>query len=211
MNAKPNHSDAVVYIVDDDVQARCAVATLVEAMNLPTIGHDSAEDFLAKYDGRRPACLVTDVRMLGMSGLELQEELRRRGINLSVVVITGFATTASTVRAMRHGALTLLEKPCADDELWEAIRDGLAADRLAVAAAQARDEMRQRFATLTAKERDVLAMVAGGDANKIIAKRMNVSLRTVELHRQNIFTKTGADSLAELVRMVVSLESDAGT
>lgn len=211
MNANYAEVEPVVYIVDDDEQARRSVATLVKTMNLAAICFESAEEFLAAYDGRRPACLVTDVRMLGMSGLELQEELHRRGLKLSVVVVTGFATTAGTVRAMRHGALTLLEKPCADGELWEAIRDGLTADRLAVVADQALDDVRRRFATLTAKEREVLALVAAGDANKIIARRMNVSLRTVELHRQNIFTKTGADSLAELVRMVVSLESDSET
>jgi FixJ family two-component response regulator len=146
--------------------------------------------------------------MLGMSGLELQEELVRRGVNISVVVLTGFATTAGTVRAMRNGALTLLEKPCRDDELWEAVRNGLAADREAVAEEQAREETRRRFESLTPKEREVLALISAGDANKIVARKMNVSLRTVELHRQSVFTKMGADSLAELVRMVVSLESD---
>jgi two-component system, LuxR family, response regulator FixJ len=202
------NDEPVVYVVDDDVQALRAVTTLVEAMGLPTFGYNSAEEFLTAYDGRRPACLVTDVRMLGMSGLELQEELVRRAVNISVVVLTGFATTAGTVRAMRNGALTLLEKPCRDDELWEAIRNGLAADREAVAEEQAREETRRRYESLTPKEREVLALISAGDANKIVARKMNVSLRTVELHRQSVFTKMGADSLAELVRMVVSLESD---
>jgi FixJ family two-component response regulator len=201
------NDEPVVYVVDDDVQALRAVTTLVEAMGLPTFGYNSAEEFLTAYDGRRPACLVTDVRMLGMSGLELQEELARRGVNISVVVLTGFATTAGTVRAMRNGALTLLEKPCRDDELWEAIRNGLAADREAVVEEQAREETRRRFESLTPKEREVLTLISAGDANKIVARKMNVSLRTVELHRQSVFTKMGADSLAELVRMVVSLES----
>lgn len=202
------NDEPVVYVVDDDVQARRAVVTLVEAMGLAAIGHDSAEEFLAAYEGRRPACLVTDVRMLGMSGLELQEELIRRGVNISVVVLTGFATTAGTVRAMQNGALTLLEKPCGDDELWEAIRNGLAADREAAAAEQSHEETQRRFATLTAKEREVLSLVTAGDANKIVAKKLGVSLRTVELHRQSVYTKMGADSLAELVRMVVALEGE---
>jgi two-component system, LuxR family, response regulator FixJ len=195
-----------VYVVDDDVQARKAVTTLVEAMGIATFGYNSAEEFLAAYDGRRPACLVTDVRMIGMSGLELQEELIRRGVEMSVVVLTGFATTPGTVRAMRNGALTLLEKPCRDDELWEAIRDGLAEDRRALAAQSSLEEIRGRYEKLTKKERDVLQHVAAGEANKIIAKRLDVSLRTVELHRQNVFQKMGADSLAELVRMVVAIE-----
>jgi len=197
---------SAVYVVDDDAQARKAVTTLIEAMGVTTFGFNSAEEFLAAYDGRRPACLVTDVRMIGMSGLELQEELIRRGVDVSVVVLTGFATTPGTVRAMRNGALTLLEKPCRDDELWEAIRDGLAADRRLHAVQTSIDEIRARYESLTPKERDVLAHVAGGEANKIIAKRLDVSLRTVELHRQNVFQKMGADSLAELVRMVVAIE-----
>lgn len=197
-----------VYVVDDDAQARKAVTTLVEAMGVETIGFNSAEEFLQAYDGRRPACLITDVRMIGMSGLELQEELLKRGVDISVVVLTGFATTPGTVRAMRNGALTLLEKPCRDDELWDAIRNGLAADREAMAAKVEIDEFRRRYSSLTVKERDVLSLVAAGEANKVIARRMSVSLRTVELHRQSVFQKMGADSLAELVRMVVALESE---
>ncbi len=199
---------SAVYVVDDDAQARKAVTTLIEAMGVPTFGFNSAEDFLAGYDGRRPACLVTDVRMIGMSGLELQEELIRRGIDISVVVLTGFATTPGTVRAMRNGALTLLEKPCRDDELWEAVRDGLASDRRAYAIQSNIGEIRRRHDSLTAKERQVLSHVAAGEANKVIARRLDVSLRTVELHRQNVFQKMGADSLAELVRMVVAIEGE---
>jgi two-component system, LuxR family, response regulator FixJ len=206
LNEAENDQSAV-YIVDDDAHARKAVTTLVEAMRLPTFSFDSAESFLAAYDGRRPACLVTDVRMLGMSGLELQEELIRRGITMPVVVLTGFATTPGTVRAMRNGALTLLEKPCRDDELWEAVRNGLAEDRRTTAAGQSRDEIRRRYAGLTPKEREVLAHISAGDANKVVARKLNVSLRTVELHRQSVFQKMDADSLAELVRMVVALEA----
>ena len=113
----------VIFVVDDDDQARKAVMALVGAMGVETRGYSSAEEFLAAYNGRRPACLVTDVRMLGMSGLELQEELLRRGESVPVIVLTAFATTPGTVRAMKNGAVTLLEKPCRDDELWEALQD----------------------------------------------------------------------------------------
>ncbi len=200
---------ATIFVVDDDVQARKAVVTLIEAMGLSVLSYGSAEEFLAAYDGRRPACLITDVRMMGMSGLELQEELIRQGKPMSVIVMTGFANTPGTVRAMKNGALTLLEKPCRDDELWEAIRNGIAADREALAAGQTVEELRRRFATLTAKEREVLKHISAGDANKIVARKMGVSLRTVELHRQSVFQKMGADSLAELVRMVVALEEES--
>ena len=206
MNAAVGH-DPAIYIVDDDALARKAVATLVEAMGLATFSFDSAENFLAAFDGRRPACLVTDVRMLGMSGLELQEELIRMGVTIPVVVWTAFATTPGTVRAMRNRALTLLEKPCRDDELWEAIRDGLAADQEALAAGQQREDVRRRFDSLTPKQREVLALISAGTPNKVVARKLDISLRTVELHRQSVFQKMQADSLAELVRMVVDLET----
>jgi FixJ family two-component response regulator len=197
-----------IYIVDDDAPARKAVATLIEAMGVPTFSYESAEGFLKSYDGRRPACLITDIRMPGMSGLDLQDELARRGTVLPIIVLTGYASTPSTVRAMRNGALTLLEKPCRDDELWDAIREGLAADRKAIALARSRVEIRERFERLSAKERDVLAHICAGDANKVVARKLSVSLRTVELHRQSVFFKMDANSLAELVRMVVLLEGE---
>ncbi len=196
----------VIFVVDDDDQARKAVMVLVGAMGVETRGYPSAEEFLANYDGRRPACLVTDVRMLGMSGLELQEELLRRGASIPVIVLTAFATTPAAVRAMKNGAVTMLEKPCRDDELWEAVRDGLAADRRAIAEGQSLEEIRRRLTTLSAKEHEVLTYITAGDANKVVARKMGVSVRTVEIHRRGVFQKMGADSLAELVRMVVGVE-----
>lgn len=199
----------VVHVVDDDDLARKAVTALIQAMAVENRGYASAEEFLQTYDGERPGCLVTDVRMLGMSGLELQEELVRRGISLPVIVLTAFASTPSTVRAMRNGALTLLEKPCRDDELWEAIRDALATDRAALAIERSRTDARSRLGSLTAKEREVLTLMTAGDANKVVASKLGVSVRTVELHRHSVFQKMGADSLAELVRMIVELEQAA--
>jgi two-component system response regulator FixJ len=206
-------SQAMIYIVDDDQQSRKAVLTLVQPMGIPAESFASAEEFLAAYDGRRPACLVTDVRMLGMSGLELQEQLNALGITISVVVLTAFASTPTTVRAMRNGALTLLEKPCNDDELWEAIRVGLAADETNSKLESNRSELLERLQTLTPKEREVLEYIVAGDANKRVARKLDVSVRTVENHRQKIFQKMRADSLAELVRMAlaagISVESQA--
>jgi two-component system response regulator FixJ len=196
----------VIFVVDDDNQVRKAVMALVGAMGVETRGFVSAEEFLAEYDGRRPACLVTDVRMLGMSGLELQEELLRRGESIPVIVLTAFASTPGTVRAMKNGAVTLLEKPCRDDELWEAVRDALAADRQSLAREQARVDVRRRLDTLTGKEREVMEYITSGDANKVVARKLGCSVRTVELHRRGVFQKMAADSLAELVRMVVAVE-----
>ncbi|MEM8946887.1 MAG: response regulator [Planctomycetota bacterium] len=213
MSASDNANQARVYVVDDDQQACKAVLTLVKTMGLDAQGYESAEDFLAAYDGHRPACLVTDVRMLGMSGLELQEHLNELGISLSVVVLTAFANTNTTVRAMRNGALTLMEKPCDDDLLWESIRAGIAADCEHWEAQQRTATIQQRVDSLTPKERQVLELIVSGDANKVIASRLDVSVRTIENHRQRIFQKMQADSLAELVRMSISVGilTDAGT
>ena len=206
-------SQAMIYVVDDDDQSRKAVLTLVQPLGIPAESYASAEEFLEAYDGRRPACLVTDVRMLGMSGLELQEQLNKLRISISVVVLTAFATTPTTVRAMRNGALTLLEKPCNDDELWEAIRVGLAADERNWQLESSRGALLDRLHTLTPKEREVLEYIVAGDANKVVARKLDVSVRTVENHRQKLFQKMQADSLAELVRMAlaagISVESQA--
>ena len=194
------NDNPIVFVVDDDDQVRKAVVTLVSAMGVKAEGFASAEAFLESYEGQRPACLVTDVRMLGMSGLELQEKLRGKGIHLSVVVLTAFATTPTTVRAMRNGALTLMEKPCQDDELWDAIRAGLASDVKNWEEERRRDSIQERLKSLTPKERQVLQYIVAGDANKVVARKLDVSIRTVENHRQKVFQKMGADSLAELVR-----------
>ncbi len=198
-------NQATVYVVDDDEQACKAVLTLVKTMGLPAESFSSAEEFLAAYDGHRPACLVTDVRMLGMSGLELQEQLNKLGISISVVVLTAYANTNTTVRAMRNGALTLMEKPCDDDLLWESIRTGIATDQQNWEQEQRTSDLRQRLETLTPKEREVLEYIVAGNANKVIANRLDVSVRTIENHRQKIFQKMKADSLAELVRMALAV------
>jgi len=207
MSDESNKDDAKIYVVDDDQQSRKAVLTLLQAMGVPVESFASAEQFLEAYDGHRPACLLTDVRMLGMSGLELQERLNELGITMSVVVLTAFASTHTTVRAMRNGALTLMEKPCDDDELWDAIRMGLATDLKNWVADKKRAEMQQRIDSLTSKERQVLDYIVAGDANKVVARKLDVSVRTIENHRHKIFQKMRADSLAELVRMALAAGS----
>lgn len=192
-----------VYIVDDDGDSREAVESLIGEMKVEYQAYASAEAFLENYDGHRPGCLVTDVRMLHMSGLELQEELNRRGITLSVVVMTGYAETPVVVRAIKNGAITLLEKPCKDHELWDAVRAGLASDARNYEAEQMRTEILERLAALTPAENAVLEKIVDGHANKAIANQLDVSVRTVEVRRQSIFSKLEADSVAELVRLVL--------
>lgn len=205
MISTPTNEEAIVYIVDDDEQVRKALVALVQAMGVASQAYASAEEFLQSFTGRRPACLVTDVRMLGMSGLELQERLLQLGVSMSVIVLTAFATTPTTVRAMRNGALTLMEKPSNDEELWNAIRGGLASDRKNYELELQRSALNERLASLTPKEREVLHLMIAGDANKVIARKLDCSIRTIENHRQKVFHKMEAESLAELVRMAVAL------
>jgi two-component system response regulator FixJ len=196
-----------VYIVDDDDASRESVEMLLAEMKVAFKSYASAESFLEHYAGERPGCLVTDIRMLEMSGLELQEELQRRGTTLSVVVVTGYADTPVIVRAIKNGAITLLQKPCRTHELWDAIREGLAKDAENYGRERAQKELQVRLESLTPAEREVLDMIVEGVPNKAIAKRLDISVRTVEVRRQHVFTKLKANSVAELVQLVLRAQS----
>ena len=197
---------AIVYIVDDEADARDSLEALVRSMGVQTMAFESAEGFLEGFSPSAFGCLVTDHRMVGMNGIELQERLAEAGISLPVIIVTGHANTPMTVRAVKGGAITVLDKPYRDTELVAAIRAGLeknAEDRNRCLEADHVREFAERLATLTPKERQVLDFMVDGLANKVIAKRMDVSVRTIENRRQQIFVKTGTTSLAVLVRLFV--------
>lgn len=202
-------TEATVFVVDDDDQARESVCALIRSMGLAAESFPSGEAFLSAYVEHRPGCLVTDLRMLGMSGLELQEALIKQGITLPVIVITAHPRTSLTVRAMRHGAITLLEKPYEDNDLWDAIREGIQQDKTRRADEVRKREVRERLTSLSEKERVVLYMMVDGLANKVIARKLDVSIRTVESRRHDVFDKMKADSLAELVRMAMMLRDES--
>ncbi|MCO6046316.1 response regulator [Aeoliella sp. ICT_H6.2] len=198
-----------VYIVDDDDASRESVEMLLAEMKVAYQSFESAEAFLESYQGERPGCLVTDVRMLEMSGLELQEELQRRGVTLSVVVVTGYADTPVIVRAIKAGAVTLLQKPARNHELWDAIREGLAKDVENYEQELELRELQSRIDSLTPAESEVLDMIVDGIPNKTIASRLDISVRTVEVRRQHVFSKLKADSLAELVKIVMKTKNSS--
>lgn len=197
-----------VFVVDDDEQARKSVCALVRSMGIHAESFASAEEFLDGYAERRAGCLVTDVRMLGMSGLELQEELNRRNVLLPIIVLTAYARTPLTVRAVKAGAVTVLEKPYEDDDLWDAIRRALAEDAARRARHERRQELSRRLDRLSPSERKVMEWIVQGKPNKSIAKLLDISIRTVENRRREVFEKTGAPSVAELVRMVIEADAD---
>lgn len=200
--------EQVIFVVDDDKRARDSVCALVTSMGLASQAFSSAEDFLEFYTDDQPGCLVTDIRMLGMSGLELQQKLSDMGSLLPVIVLTAFATTPLTVQAIQGGAITLLDKPYLEDDLWNAIRKALAQDARKRVEAAHRQSIRERINELTPSERTVLSYVVAGKPNKVIANRLDVSVRTVENRRSEIYNKLKAESVVDLVRMVIEADAD---
>ena len=201
-----NQRSATVFIVDDDDAVRSSLRLLLKSVGLSAVAYPSARDFLAAWNPDQPSCLVLDVRMPGMSGLELQEELNRRGAIVPVIFITGHGDIAMAVEAMQHGAFDFLQKPFRDQDLIDRIQKAITRDAENRAQLQEKDRIRARYDSLTPREREVLALVTSGKANKVMAGDLGVSQRTVEIHRARVMEKMEAASLAQLVRMVLDLE-----
>jgi FixJ family two-component response regulator len=200
-----------VFIVDDDDAVRGALRLLLKSVGLAATTLSSAQDFLATYDPQQPGCLILDVRMPGMSGLELQQQLNLRGAIIPVIFITGHGDIPMAVDAMQQGAFDFLQKPFRDQDLIDRIQRALAKDQTGRAELRERARIKQRLETLTAREREVLELVTSGKPNKIMAADLGVSQRTVEIHRARVMEKMGASSLAQLVRMVLDLKDGTET
>lgn len=195
-----------IFVVDDDQAARESLLAMVKVKGFDVQGFSSAEEFLSKYQPGWSGCIVTDVRMPGLSGIDFLRQIKSRSIPLPVIVITGFADVQHAVMAMKAGAHTFLEKPCQDQELVSNIEQALAAGREEQNQQRIRHELDSRLATLTEDERQVLTKLIDGLPNKRIASDLDIGLRTVELRRSNIMKKMGASSLAELIRMAIILD-----
>ncbi len=205
-----NQGLPIVFIVDDDEAVRNSLRLLVKSVGLTATALASAQEFLASYDPLQPGCLVLDVRMPGMSGLELQQRLNLRGAVIPVIFITGHGDVPMAVEAMQQGAFDFLQKPFRDQDLMDRIQRALEKDRANRAELGERSHIREQHETLTPREREVLAMVASGKANKAMAADLGLSQRTIEIHRARVMEKMGASSLAQLVRMVLDLEQSDG-
>jgi two-component system response regulator FixJ len=195
--------DPTVFVVDDDRAMRDSLRWLLESVGLSVRTYPTAADFLREYEPSQPGCLVLDVRMPGMSGLDLQAELARRGAGLPTIVVTGHAEVPMAVRAVKAGALDFIEKPFSDQLLLDRVRQALEIDRQDREVRCRRDEARRRLESLTAREREVLALVVAGKANKEIAADLGLSPKTVEVHRARVMSKMAVDSLAELIRVAI--------
>jgi FixJ family two-component response regulator len=198
-----------VYIVDDDDAVRSSLRLLMKSVGLAAQTAASAQDFLATFNADNPGCLVLDVRMPGMSGLELQQQLNLRGAMIPVIFITGHGDIPMAVEAMQHGAFDFLPKPFRDQDLIDRVQRALERDAENRGKTHQKDQIRARFDSLTPREREVLELVTQGKANKVMAGDLGVSQRTVEIHRARVMEKMEARSLAELVRMMMELKATA--
>ncbi len=195
-------ADPVIHIIDDDEAMRDSLDFLLDAASMVTRTYASADDFLAQIETLEPGCIITDVRMPGMSGLELVRVLAERGVPHPVIVITAHGDVTMAVEAMRAGAIDFLEKPFEDEALLGAIRFALSNAPRADQNQAERARLLAILETLSPREQDVLQGVVDGKMNKVIAFELGISPRTVEVYRANMMSKTGARSLSELVRMV---------
>jgi FixJ family two-component response regulator len=191
----------IVFVVDDDVSVRESLRDLLESVGLRVEVFESANAFLAHRQPDAASCLVLDVRLPGLSGLEFQTELTKAGISLPIIFITGHGDIPMSVRAMKSGAVEFLTKPFRDQDLLEAVRAAIERDRARREEEDSLAALKTRFASLTAREKEVIGYVSAGFLNKQIAAEMGISEVTVKVHRRNIMQKMSARSLAELVRM----------
>ncbi|MBY6242045.1 response regulator FixJ [Methylosinus sp. Sm6] len=194
-------SHPIVHVIDDDAAVRDALRMLLKTEGLDVVTHDSALGFLDSVDRAGTGCVVTDVRMPEMTGMELLFKVKEMGLSLLVIVISAHADVPLAVQAMKEGALDLLEKPFDDEALLAAVRQALAFDSGKRAQSSQEQEIARRLTTLTGRENEVLAGLLRGQPNKIIAHELGISVRTVEVHRANVMAKMQAGSLPELVRM----------
>lgn len=198
-------SDSIVFVVDDDAAVLDSLRFLIESVGLQVRTFSSADEFLAAYTPDQPGCLVLDIRMPGMSGLELQEQLAKRGYTLPVIIITAHGDVPSAVRAMHAGAVDFVSKPFNAQSLLDRVHQALAKDAQTRRDAAVRAAIAAKVALLTPREREVMDLVVSGMSNKGIAAQLQLSAKTVETHRARVMEKMEAGSVAELVHMALTL------
>jgi FixJ family two-component response regulator len=208
-SSKDSRRKPVVYIVDDDEGMRRALTVLMTTVGYNAVPFARPTEFLAKFDPNQQSCLVLDVRMPEMSGLEVQQQLNRAGSLLPVILITGHGDIPMAVQAMKDGAFDFLQKPFRDQELLDRINAALKQDSENRQMLEQQADLKHRAESLTPREREVMAMVVDGKANKVIAIDLGLSERTVEIHRANVMEKMGARSVAHLVKMQLKLAGAA--
>ncbi len=199
--------EQVVFVVDDDAAVRDSLRWLMDSVGLRVVPFDSGEAFLDAVTPDREGCVLLDLRMPGLSGLEVHAQLRERGIELPVIVVSGHGDVPMAVRALKSGVVDFIEKPFKDQELLDCVQQALRRDAKQRLQRMRRDELMTRYLTLTPRELDVLRLVVDGQANKVIGTTLGISQKTVETHRARVMEKMAAGSVSELVRMTLVIES----
>jgi two-component system, LuxR family, response regulator FixJ len=194
----------VIHVIDDDDGVRESICALLEAKNYAAVPHRSCEEFLGRYSFESSLCVVADLRLPGMSGLDLQKHLQDLAVNLPFVVITGHGDVTSAVRALKAGAVDFIEKPIDGKLFFAAVEKSVAARLLIYQNHNSASTAQEKVAALTPRERDVLIHIVEGNPNKIIAHQLNISPRTVENHRARLMVKMNVDSVAELVKLALA-------
>jgi two-component system response regulator DctR len=194
--------NSCVYLVDDDEAIRDALSWLLQSRGVGCQPYASAEDFLAVWSPSFSGCLLLDIRMEGMSGPELFDELSQRGNRLPVIFLTGHGDVAMAVAALKKGAFDFVEKPGNENELVNRVIEALQLDEHRRASASTADQVKARLATLTSRERQVMELVLAGKFNKVIADALQISMRTVEVHRSNLFNKMGVKTAVDLAQLL---------
>jgi FixJ family two-component response regulator len=203
-------NDPTVFIVDDDPAVRAGLTALVRSMRLQVEAYASAREFLDAFDVARSGCLLLDVRMPGIGGLELLDQLNREDVPLPAIVMSAYGDVPMVVRAMKAGARDFLEKPCRDQDLWDAIQEALEWDQEHRQRLMLRTKILHRLEHLTAGEHAVLQLLIDGQSNKAIAEALELSVRTIEVRRSKLMKKMRAGFLAELIRLTLSANPDYG-
>jgi FixJ family two-component response regulator len=198
--------EGLVLVIDDDPSVRRSLQMLMESVGLSVETFESAQDFLTRKLPDAPSCLVLDVRLPGLSGLDLQLELSRSGRQIPIIFITGHGDIPLTVRAMKAGAVEFLTKPFREQELLDAVMQGLERDRAARSRRAENADLRKHYEQLTPRECEVLGLIVAGMLNKQIAGELGASEATIKIHRARVMQKMGAQSVADLVRMAEKLE-----
>ena len=204
--AMTTQQEATVFVVDDDPAIRKSLRWLIESVGLKVQTHELASEFLESYSPDYPGCLVLDVRIPGMSGLELQEKLRERDYDIPVIIVSGYGDVPMAVRAMKAGAVDFLEKPVSDQVLLDYIQKGIERDIKNKANRLQNKELVERKATLTRRENEVMKYVVSGFSSREIAEKLNVSFKTVEAHRAKIMKKMQAKSVPKLIQMELQIQ-----